>query len=201
MMKKLLLLLFISIATTTFAQNKINFEQGNFDFLKDQTEVNVQYKFENVTFQVDNYTEAQYLERRKSETLTKKDEAAWQKWIGEWNQHRESIFMNNFIDGLNAKSKKIRFGKDLKTKYTLLVETKWVYPGWSGGMIMQPAKLSTLITFVDAGNPSQVLAKIQMDKIEGVGSKVDYGMEYGRISAAYEKTGKELGKTVKNALK
>lgn len=45
------------------------------------------------------------------------------------------------------------------------------------------------------------MAKVQGNKIEGTGSKVDYGMEYGRISAAYEKTGKELGKTIKNALK
>ncbi|RTZ50124.1 hypothetical protein EJ377_08980 [Chryseobacterium arthrosphaerae] len=49
-MKKLFLLLFMAMATATFAQNQINFESGNFDFLKDQTEVNVQFIFENATF-------------------------------------------------------------------------------------------------------------------------------------------------------
>ncbi|CAH0124036.1 hypothetical protein [Chryseobacterium sp. Bi04] len=200
-MKNLLLLLFMAITTPLFAQSKLTYENGNFDFLKDQSDVNVQYKFENVTFQVDNYTEAQYLERRKTETLAKKGEDAWKEWSGNWNEHRESVFIQRFIEGLNAKSKKIKFGKDLKTKYTLLVETKWVYPGWSGGMIMQPAKLSTVVTFVETENPAKVIAKIQTDKIEGVGSKVDYGMEYGRISAAYEKTGKELAKEIKKTLK
>lgn len=66
---------------------------------------------------------------------------------------------------------------------------------------MQPGKLSTEIRIVETDNPSKVLTKIQTDKIEGTGSKVNYGMEYGRISAAYEKTGKELGKEIKNALK
>ncbi|PWN66972.1 hypothetical protein C1631_019860 [Chryseobacterium phosphatilyticum] len=200
-MKKLLLLLLITVVNLSFAQSKLNYEFGNFDFLKDQTEVNVQYKFENPAFQVENYTEAQYLERRKAETLVKRDEAAWQKWIGEWNQHKESVYMNRFINGLNAKSKKIRFGKDLKTKYTLVVETKWIYAGWAGGMLLQPAKLSTLITFVDNENPSQIVTKIQTDKIEGIGVKGDYVMEYGRISAAYEKTGKELAKDITKSIK
>ncbi|MBV8325847.1 hypothetical protein [Chryseobacterium sp.] len=200
-MKKLLLLLFIAVVTSVSAQSKFNYEYGNFDFLKDQKEVNVQYVFENVLFQVDHYTEEQYLERRKTETLAKKGEDAWKSWIEEWKEHTESVFMNKFIEGLNAKSKKIRFGKDIKTKYTLIVETKWIYPGWSGGMIMQPAKLSTVITFVETDNSGKGLTKIQTDKIEGVGSKVDYGMEYGRISAAYEKTGKELAKEINKNIK
>ena len=65
-MKKLFLLLFMAIATTTFAQNQINFVQGNFDFLKGQTEVNVQLKFDNAVYQEKNFTEAQYIENRKS---------------------------------------------------------------------------------------------------------------------------------------
>ncbi|AYY84335.1 hypothetical protein [Chryseobacterium indologenes] len=200
-MKKLLLLLLMAIVNFSFAQSKLNYEFGNFDLLRDQTEVNVQFKFENPAFQVENYTEAQYLERRKAETLTKKDEVAWQKWRGEWNRYRESVFFNKFIDGLNAKTKKIRFGKDLKTKYTLVVETKWIYAGWAGGMMVQPAKLSTVITFVDHENPSQAVTKIQTDKIEGIGVKGDYIMEYGRIAAAYEKTGRQLTKEINKMIK
>ncbi|HAO29006.1 MAG TPA: hypothetical protein DCQ68_17790 [Chryseobacterium indologenes] len=191
----------MAIVNFSFAQSKLNYEFGNFDLLRDQTEVNVQFKFENPAFQVENYTEAQYLERRKAETLTKKDEVAWQKWRGEWNRYRESVFFNKFIDGLNAKTKKIRFGKHLKTKYTLVVETKWIYAGWAGGMMVQPAKLSTVTTFVDHENPSQAVTKIQTDKIEGIGVKGDYIMEYGRIAAAYEKTGRQLTKEINKMIK
>ncbi|SEW45579.1 hypothetical protein SAMN05421841_3348 [Chryseobacterium wanjuense] len=193
-------MVFMAIATTVFAQSKINFESGNLDILKGQSEVNVQFLFENAKFQTDNYTEEQYLERRKKESLEKKTEKFWESWIGEWNNHRNVVFFNKFIDGLNEKAKKIKFGKDLKTKYTLIIDSKWIYAGWSG-FVMQPGKLSTEIRIVETDNPSKVLTKIQTDKIEGTGSKVNYGMEYGRISAAYEKTGKELGKEIKNALK
>ncbi|MCS3532374.1 hypothetical protein M2373_003794 [Chryseobacterium sp. JUb7] len=81
-----------------------------------------------------------------------------------------------------------------------MVEPQWMYAGWSG-FVMQPGKLSADMSFVETANPSHVLAKIKGDKIEGTGSKVDYSMEYGRISAAYEKTGKELGKEIKKVKK
>jgi hypothetical protein len=53
-MKKLLLLVVLMLSAFTFAQNQLNFESGTFDFLKDQTEVNVQLKFDNVLFQAEN---------------------------------------------------------------------------------------------------------------------------------------------------
>ncbi|WP_449400297.1 hypothetical protein [Chryseobacterium wanjuense] len=71
-MKKLFLMLFMAMATMAFAQNQINFESGNFDFLKDQTEVNVQLKFDNATYQEKNFTEAQYIENRKADITAKK---------------------------------------------------------------------------------------------------------------------------------
>jgi len=197
-MKKLFLLLFAAIATMNFAQN-LTVTSGNLDFLKDQTEINVKFIDGEPLFQAENYTEAQYLERRKTETLAKKGEAAWEKWISAWKQHSESIFSDKFVEGLN-KSKKIKFSKNVDTKYTLMVEPQWMYAGWSG-FITQPGKLSADMSFVETANPSHVLAEIKGDKIEGTGSKVDYGMEYGRISAAYEKTGKELEKEIRKVKK
>lgn len=198
-MKNIFLLVLLPIATTIFAQNKLTVESGNLNFLKGQTEVNVERNYGSPLFQAENFTETEYLERRHKETVAKKGEEAWKKWIDIWEQHAETIWTEKFIEGLN-KSKKIKFTQNVETKYTLIIHPKWMYAGWSG-FIMQPGKLSSEITIVETANPSNVLATIKGDKIEGSGSKVDYGMEYGRIAAAYEKTGKELGKAIKEALK
>lgn len=72
-MKKLFLVLFLAITAFAFSQNKLLIQEGNFDFLKDQTEVNVQLKFNDVLFQAENYSEAQYLERREKEAIAKKE--------------------------------------------------------------------------------------------------------------------------------
>lgn len=201
-MKKLLLLLFAVIATTTFAQNKINFEQGNFDFLKDQKEVNVKFVFDNVAFHEKNLTEAQYLENRKADITAKKGQNTWDSWNTQWEKYKASEFLDFFIKGINGKSKKVYFRSDVKTKYTLIIDTKWLYAGWYGGFMgTQPAKLTANLTFVETDNPSNVVMKLVADKIEGNKGNDDLNWEYGRMGAAYEITGKKLAKEINAVVK
>ncbi|UEQ74813.1 hypothetical protein [Chryseobacterium arthrosphaerae] len=201
-MKKLFLLLFMAITTATFAQNQINFESGNFDFLKDQTEVNVQFIFENATFHEKNLTEAQYLENRQKDITNKKGASTWAEWSSQWGIFKSSRYADFFLKGLNEKSKKVAFKTDVQTKYTLIVDAKWIYAGWYGGMIgSQPGKLTADLTFVETANPSKVVMKLHADKVEGNKGNKEFGWEYGRIAAAYEVTGKKLGKEIKDALK
>ncbi|AZA72269.1 hypothetical protein [Chryseobacterium indoltheticum] len=202
-MKKLFLVLLLSIATTVFAQNQMNIVQGSFDFLRDQTEVNVQVKYENAVFQVENFTEEQYLEKRKEDILAnrKRGEEGWQKWNEAWNRFKDSEYLDYLLKGINSKSKKVVFKKDAQTKYTVIVDAKWIYAGWHGGLIGQEAKLTSDITFVETENPSKVIMKLQGDKILGKPQNKDFVMEYGRIAGAYEATGKELGKAIKKSIK
>lgn len=201
-MKKIFLLLFVAIATTTFAQD-LTISSGNFNFLKDQTEVTVQIKMNNVLYQVENFTEEQYLAKRKEDVLSnrKRGEEGWEKWIEAWNRFKDSEYLDYFLKGINGKSKKILFKKDGQAKYTLIVDAKWIYAGWHGGMIGQEAKLTSDITFVETENPTNVIMKLHGDKILGKPQNKDFVMEYGRIAGAYEATGKELGKAIKRALK
>lgn len=196
-------MLFFAIASTTFAQNQINFVSGdNFDFLKDQTDVNVQLKFDNATYQEKNLTEAQYIENRKADISARKGEKVWKNWTYQWDRFKTSEYLDYFFKGINAKSKKITFGNGIKAKYTLIVDAKWVYAGWYGGMIgSQEAKLTADLLFVETDNPSNVIMKLQADKIQGKKMNKDFSWEYGRIAAAYEITGKKLGAEIKKDLK
>ncbi|WP_027378902.1 hypothetical protein [Chryseobacterium daeguense] len=204
-MKKLMMMLFLAIVTTSFAQteNSLVIQQGTFNFLKDQTEVNVQLKFDNTLYQVENFTEAQYLEKRKEDVLAnrKKTENDWLKWNDAWNRFQDTEYLNYFIKGANSKSKTILFTKEANTKYTLIINAKWIYAGWHGGLIGQEAKLTSEMIFVETENPSKIIMKLQGDKILGKPQNKDFVMEYGRIAGAYEATGKEIGKAIKKALK
>ncbi|MFL9835163.1 hypothetical protein [Chryseobacterium terrae] len=202
-MKKIFLMLFMAIATMAFAQDQMTVQSGSFAFLKDQTEVNVQLKFDNTLYQVENFTEEQYLEKRKEDILAnrKRGEEGWQKWSEAWNRFKDSEYLDYLLKGINAKSKKILFKKDAQTKYTVIIDAKWIYAGWHGGLIGQEAKLTSDITFVETENPHKVMLKMHGDKILGKPQNKDFVMEYGRIAGAYEATGRELGKAIKRALK
>lgn len=201
-MKKLFLTFFMAIATAAFAQNQINFESGNFDFLKDQTEVNVQLKFDHATYQEKNLSEIQYLESRKTDITSRKGESVWSNWMNQWERFKTSEYLEYFFKGINSKSKKVIFKNDSQVKYTLIIDAKWLYAGWYGGMIgSQEAKLTADLTFVETDNPANVVMRLQADKIGGKQKNRDFNWEYGRIAAAYEVTGKKLGKEIKDALK
>lgn len=202
-MKKLLLLLFMAVATTTFAQEKFNVVSGNFLALKDQTEVNVELKFENVLFMKENITEAQYLENRKKQVLEnpKRGEEAWKKWIEEWEKYKNENYADYLIKGLNKSYKNISFKKNNSAKYTLLLETKWVFPGWHAGLTAMSAEITGKIKLVETGNPSVVLAEVELNKFDKFVNNKEFVMEYGRIAAGYESAGRYVGREIKKALR
>ncbi|UOU99597.1 hypothetical protein MUU74_06455 [Chryseobacterium daecheongense] len=202
-MKKFFLLLFMAMATIAFAQNQFKIVQGSFDFLKDQSQVNVQLKLDNTHYQVENFTEEQYLERRKKDVLAnpKRGEEAWKKWSDEWTRFKDTEYLKYFTKGANKKSK-IVYGNETKAKYTLIIDAKWIYAGWHGGLIGQEAKLTSNMKFVETDNPSNVVLEIEADQILGKPQNKDFVMEYGRIAGAFEATGSRLmGKEYKRALR
>jgi hypothetical protein len=201
-MKKLFLLVFVIIMTAAFGQEKMKIVAGSLGVLKDQTEVNVEVKFENVLFMKENITEAQYLENRKKQVLDnpKRGEEAWKKWIEEWEKYKNE-YANYFAKGLNKTYKNISFKKDASAKYTLLVETHWIFPGWHAGLTAMTAEITGKIKLIETNNPSAVLAEIELKKFDKFVQNEEFVMEYGRIAAAYESTGRYLGREIKKSMK
>lgn len=201
-MKKLFLMFFLIIAAVINAQ-KMTVISGYFKTLKDQTEVNVELKFDNVLMMKENFTEAQYLENRKRDLLAnpKRGEAGWQKWNGEWQRFKNEEYINYFVKGLNRSYKNITFKKESHAKYTLLLETDWVFPGWHGGMVVMTAEISGKIKLIETNNPSVVLAEVELNKFDKYVNNKEFVMEYGRVAGAYESIGKYLGREIKEAVK
>lgn len=191
-MKKLLITFFAFISTLGIAQLKVT--SGSFDFLKDQEEINVIINYDNVKYQIEDYTEQQYLANKKNAILksSNKSEIDWETWFSEWNEYKNNGNLDAFLKGVN-KSKKRKFGRNLNTKYTLIIEPIWIYSGWDAGAWSQEAKLSTVLKFVETQNAEKILLIYNADKIHGTTSSIKNGfMEYGRIASAYEITGKRL---------
>lgn len=196
-MKNYLLTICLLLSILSFGQ-KIQVLSGNTDFLKDQKDINIELVFDNVKFYDENKTEAEYLEKREKDVLNnpKRGEKYWKEWLADWNENRETTFLDKFIKG-TTKSKKYNFVKNPDAKYTLIINSEWIYPGYHAGIAIEPAKLSTTLNFVETANPSTILLSIKSDKVKGTSGKNDFVMEYGRIASAFESTGKLLAKELK----
>jgi hypothetical protein len=200
-MKKLIIACLL-ISGAAFAQD-MDVVQGNFDFLKDQKEVNVIFDYSDFTMMKEKMPEAQYVQEHKAD-LDKKAKGNGNIWEKKWIAARENIWTPKFLEIANivlTKEKKdLNFQEGLKTPYTLIVKTVWLFPGWDAGIMKQPAKVTTNLKFVDSNNKSNVLLEITSDEAPGDQWGSNFSNE-SRLGEGYAKTAKSMSKLIIKKLK
>ena len=195
-MKKIVsaLLLFTGI---TFAQD-VNVVNGNFDFIKNQKEINIEFDYSDFTMMKENKTEKQYVEERTAE-LNEKYKGNGNIWQKKWYSSKELIWNPKFLELINVvlqkEKKELNFQEELTTPYTLIVKTTWLYPGWDVSIMKQPAKVSTNLKFVETANKSNVLLEITSEEAPGDQWGNNFSNE-SRLGEGYAKTAKSLAKLI-----
>jgi hypothetical protein len=192
-MKKLVLsVLFVSSMMTA---QRMDVVKGNFDFLKGQKEINVQFDYSELTLMKEKKSEAAYIEDRTND-LNEKNKNVGDIWAKKWKASRELSWNPKFLELVNVvlskKDVDVSFQEGLTAvPYTLIVKSVWIYPGWDVMMMKQPAKVTTLLTFVETANPSNVLVEITSENAPGDQWGSNFSNET-RIGEGYAKTGKSL---------
>ncbi len=204
-MKKQIVLLALLVFTSFSYGQKLKVQKGNFSFLKGQKEINVEFVYDNMTLYKDNKSNEQYMIKRSKE-LEEKARGKGKAWEKKWISSRENIYAPKFLELINIylkkKKKNVYYGENLSdAKYTLIVETVWVYPGYNIGIMKKGAKVSTKLTFVETENRDNTLLIITAKNAPGDTYMGSFSNE-DRIGEAYAKTGKSLiGLLLKKAYK
>lgn len=191
---KLLFVVVVLSATMAFGQ-KMKVESGNFSFLKGQSELRVEISFDKATFDKENMSEDEYIVKRIKDITADESKADADKWAKDWQYSKDKVFIDKFIDSLN-KNLDIKASKDVNSKYTLIVETTWIYPGRFGGVMKSPAKVNTRLKFVETANPENVLLVIGSKNALGDGSFIGVPNNNDRIAEGYAKTAKALASMI-----
>ncbi|MDR6760718.1 hypothetical protein J2Y38_000916 [Flavobacterium sp. 2755] len=193
-MKKLIFALFI-ISGTAFAQD-MEVVKGNFDFLKDQKEINTIFDYSSFTMMKEKKSEAQYIKEHKAD-LDEKAKGNGNLWEKRWAVAKDQIWTPKFLEigniVLSKAGKDVNFQEGLNTPYTLIVQTVWIYPGWDAGIMKQPAKVTTNLKFVETANKSNVLLEITSEEAPGDQWGSNFSNET-RIGEGFAKTAKSLSK-------
>ena len=194
-MKKLVLPFLLMALSVTAQDMKV--EKGNFDFLKNQNKINVVFDYSNYTLMKEKKSEAQYIEDRVKD-LDEKGGNKGELWKKKWLGSKETIWNLKFLELANHIFYKdkvdVAFQEDLQNApYTLIVQTVWIYPGWDVGIMKQPAKVSTLLKFVETNNKENVLLEISSEEAPGDQFGNNYSNE-SRIGEGYAKTAKSMAK-------
>jgi hypothetical protein len=193
-MKKIVFaVLFVSSIMTAQDMDVV---KGDFGFLKDQKEINVEFDYSKMTLMKEKFSEDLYVANRTKE-LNKDVKTTGDVWKKKWNSSKELIWNPKFLELVNIvlvkEDKDVSFQESLTAKYTLIVETVWVYPGWDAGIMKQPAKVTTQLKFVETSNKSNVLLEISSENAPGDQWGSNFSNE-SRIGEGYAKTAKSLAK-------
>ncbi len=196
-MKRYLTLVLAIVCTTVYAQ-KIKVEQGSFDFIAGQKEVNVVFDYDSMKLMKENFTNEEYISKRSAD-LEEKARGKGKTWEKAWNSSRELIWNPKFLELINkylGEKEGMYFAEDLAdTKYTLIVETVWLYPGWDAGIMKQHAKVTTNLKFVETANKNNILLEVSSKNAPGDQWGNNYSNE-SRVGEGYAKTAKTLAKLI-----
>lgn len=204
-MKKINILLlmgaFMFPGITMFAQCKL--VSGNVSVLKGQSLINLQYDYSNMA--IGKFKNSDDYVADRTADMNKKKPGDGDRWAETWRHDRTSRYQPRFEKNLNQIVGKFNVTcKENATdaKYTLIVRTTFIEPGFNIGIRRENAWIKLEVDLVETANPGMVLASMQMkreDSISMGGYDYDPG---GRIMSAYDRAGDHLGGFLaKNALK
>ncbi len=201
-MKRLFILSFALIACTfSLTAQKIVSESGNLSGLKGETNFNLVYNYDNLA--VGKYpTEKEYVDYKKGE-YAKSDPKKAEDFENGWKAARAKYYQPKFEELINKTAGgKFSFSpSDTKAKYTLILHTTFIEPGFNVGVMKQAAFINVEYIFVETANPSTVVAKLVQKKIPGSqfgGYEFDAST---RIAESYAKAGKMLAGLMVKTLK
>ena len=203
-MKKLVFTVAVAIiaanSSDSFAQ-KMNVTSGDVAVLSGQKTVNVEYDYSE--FGVGKFaTEQEYLDKKSAEYNAKEAGKGdtWKKaWVDDRKDKYEPKFEELFNKGLEDKGLMAVGGKS-GAKYTLIVKTKFVEPGFNVGVMRKNAAVDFIIDVVESANKSNKVAQIDMAKVPG-GQFGGYDFDAGaRIAESYAKAGKSLSAFINKSL-
>ncbi|MES1220212.1 MAG: hypothetical protein ABUT20_32220 [Bacteroidota bacterium] len=183
-------LLFLT-SLTALAQ-KIRVKEGNRDVLKNENSINLEFTFDNLS--VGKYDKEQDYIKAKTDEYNKKEPGRGDTWAKRWKDDQGSRFPSDFVDLFTKNSK---MTTDKNAKYTLIFHTTSIEPGFNIGITRKNAYIDGEVLIVETADKSKVVTKLSLDNAPG---KVFMGNDYDtgeRISEAFAKAGKELGKYLK----
>lgn len=173
-MKHIILLtfFFIFLGTQFCIAQHIKLDKKEMSFLASQQKVNVIFTYEDLHFNADNFTESEFLDyiKKKIEGKLNTEEAL--DWEQKHFSAKDSIYPQIFVAALNNRIKNydhpIEFiWNDPSIKYTMKVQTDWMYFGYDAGIAKQPAKANLKIYFYETSNPENIISQIDVERAEG----------------------------------
>ena len=197
---KYLKLLFVLLIFTCFFKNShaqnIDLISGDITVLKGQPSVMITFVYDNM--KIGEFTEEMYFKQKKSEYRKAPDA---EKFIAQWKVDFKDKHEPKFIEQFNNSIKKLKLKavKDDTSKYTLIVNTNKIEPGYykGSGSISRETYIDVTVDLVESNDPTNILATIKAENVVGVGiNTTEMKDQQSRIANAYGDCASRIAKLI-----
>lgn len=192
-MKKIILL-FSALLMMQLVSNaqKIKVTDGDLSFLKNIAELNIVFEYPE-DIKVGKMSQQEYIDKKVAEK-EEKEAGSGEMWKEAYFSDRSEHFEPMFIELFDKYTDDLYVQQDdADYKYTMIIKTTFIEPGFNIGIHSKKAALDLQISFIETVNPNNILATISLRKSPGT-AHYDTGL---RIGESYAKAGKELGKLLR----
>ena len=163
---------------------------GNLKDIKKEAKLNLEFTY--VKMGVGKFAAEEEYVTQKTSDYNAKEPGRGDSWASSWKADRTNRYQPNFISLYTKYAKTQMVGEFTDAKYTMIVNTTYVEPGYNIYVSRKNAHINAEITIVETADRSKVVAKIIMLKAPGRtmgGNDYDTG---ARIEEAYAAAGKRL---------
>jgi len=189
-MKKIILLFAASFLMLSFTHaQKIKVTDGDLSFLKDLAELSVVFEYPD-DIKVGKMSQEDFIDKKVAEK-EEKEAGTGEAWKEAYFADRTDHYEPMFIELFDKYTGDLYIQQDDPDyKYTMIVKTTFMEPGYNVGISSKKAAIDLEISFIETANPENVLGTISLKKSPGT-AHYDQGL---RVGESYAKAGKELGK-------
>ena len=185
----------LSFSLMNAAAQKIKIIEGDLSVLKNETNLNIEFTYENLT--VGKLTEKEYV-KKKTDEYNARTPGRGDIWAKDWVSDRQNRYEPKFIDLYMITSKKT---VSKEAKYTMIFKTQSIEPGYNiaGGMMLggrKSASIDAEVWIVETANRSKTIAILTVENAPG-GTWTSNDYDAGtRISESYAISAKKLSKYI-----
>ena len=145
-------------------------------------------------------TEQEYIDAKKKKITEKDGKAKADEWEKNWKSDPDEHYKPKFEELFNTTGDVHGSQNNDKAKYTIIVKTTYIEPGFNVGVMRKPAHVSFEFIIVEKANPSNVICKLEALEVPGAEAAGYDFASSSRLKESYAKAAKMLVKYIeKNA--
>lgn len=201
-------LLLLSTTVSHLSAQHIDIDKEALSFLASEENIAITFTYNDLLFNADDTPEEIYLKEAELKYKERQGAVEAANWLQNYTTSKNKMWPEMFLETLNERVATYENGPvfnrtDSNARYTMNVNTTWMYFGYDASIIKGPSKVSMDLTFFETATPSNIIFKTTIRRAMGKNNSSDHPdgwAHFKRAGKAYVKAAYKLSQALKRVV-